>query len=217
MYASYVKTFTRWLHSHGKLKADPLATYDLPAEKAQGRKNWVKKDVVKRIIESGDDDDLKFILYAGFHAGLRRGEISMAKVGWFDVSAGLIHAQNMPEEGWTIKDRDNRTIDMTDEFRAFLTGYLEGRDPGEFVLHPHKTQRGEWKYRYDFRRLAETHFRKVEVECSIHDMRRSFASNLVSAGVSIYTVSKWLGDRVDVVERHYGYLAPGTGEINKLV
>jgi integrase len=44
-----------------------------------------------------------------------------------------------------------------------------------------------------------------------HDMRRSFASNLVSAGVSIYTVAKWLGDRVDVVEKSYGYLAPNTG------
>ena len=37
-------------------------------------------------------------------------------------------------------------------------------------------------------------------------MRRSLASNLVSSGVSIYTVAKWLGDRVDVVEKSYGYL-----------
>jgi integrase len=218
-YASYLKTLTRYLHTHGKMRKDLLEKYELPGATPQGRQNWLKKDVVKRIIEAaGDDDHLKFILYCGFHAGLRRNEIGMAKVGWFDVDAGLLHAQNMPDEAFTLKDRDNRTIDLTNEFRAFLTRYLEGRDnPGEFVLCPNKTERGANKYRYDFRRLVESHFRKVGVDCSCHDMRRSFASNLVSAGVSIYTISRWLGDRVDVVERHYGYLAPGTGEINKLV
>jgi integrase len=215
-YAAYVKTFTRYLHTAGKFKTDPLARYDLPVEKASGRKNWVRKHVVREIIGAAEDVDLKFILYAGFHAGLRRKEISMAKVGWFDWEAGLIHAQNMPEEDFTLKDRDNRTIDMTNEFRTFLSEYLKDRKPNEFVLQPQKTK-GAWKYRYDFRRLVEGHFRNVGVVCSIHDMRRSFASNLISAGVPIYTVAKWLGDRVDVVEDHYGYLAPNTGEINKVV
>jgi integrase len=233
MYAAYVKTFTRYLYTSGKLKFDPLARYDLPAEKATGRRNWVRKDVVRQIIGAvkekvgprstpagvekakQDAEDLKFILYAGFHAGLRRKEIGMAKVFWFDVEHGLIHAQNMPDEDFTLKDRDNRTIDMTDEFKIFLKEYLKDRKPNEFVLRPQKTK-GIWKYRYDFSRGVEGHFRSVGVKCSIHDMRRSFASNLVSSGVSIYNVAKWLGDRVDVVENHYGYLAPGTGEINKV-
>lgn len=223
MYAAYVKTFTRFLASIGKLRADPLAKYDLPAEKATGRRNWLRKPVVRQIIDAVKPkigphskpagiekakraaEDLKFILYAGFHAGLRRREIGMAKVAWFDVDQGLIHAQNMPEEGFTLKDRDNRTVDMTDEFRAFLVEYLKGREPGEFVLLPDKSQ-GLWKYRYDFSRMVEGHFKNCKVVCSIHDMRRSFASNLVSSGVPIYTVAKWLGDRVDVVEDHYGYL-----------
>jgi integrase len=217
-YASYLKTFTRYLHAQGKLKSDLLEKYELPGSAPQGRSNWLKKDVVRRVIEAaGDDQHLKFILYCGFHAGLRRNEIGMAKVGWFDVENGLIHAQNMPEEGFTLKDRDNRTIDITDEFKAFLTSYLDGRNPGEFVLKPGKPRRGASKYRFDFRRLIEGHFRKAGVNCTIHDMRRSFASNLVSAGVSVYLVAKWLGDRVEVVERSYGYLAPGTGAINKLV
>jgi hypothetical protein len=35
-------------------------------------------------------------------------------------------------------------------------------------------------------------------------------------GTFICTVAKWMGDRVDVVEKSYGYLAPNTGEINKV-
>jgi integrase len=233
MYAAYLKTFTRVLHASGRLKIDPLAKYTLPAEKATGRQNWVRKHVVRQIIAAVKPkvgvhskpasvelakrvaDDLKFILFSGFHAGLRRKEIGMAKVFWFDVDHGLIHAQNMPDEEFTLKDRDNRTIDMTDEFKAFLTEYVRNRKPGDFVLRPQKIK-GIWKYRYDFSRMVEGHFKNVGVKCSIHDMRRSFASNLVSSGVSIYTVAKWLGDRVDVVEKSYGYLAPNTGEVNKV-
>jgi hypothetical protein len=47
-------------------------------------------------------------------------------------------------------------------------------------------------------------------------MRRSFASNLASAGVSIYKVAQWLGDGVEVVERSYGHLAPADQDVNKV-
>ena len=49
----------------------------------------------------------------------------------------------------------------------------------------------------------------------VHDMRRSFASNRVTAGTSIYKVARWLGDLVAVVERSYGHLAPQDDEINR--
>jgi hypothetical protein len=52
-------------------------------------------------------EELKFILYCGFHAGLRRKEIGAAKVSWFDLDHGLIQAQNMPEEGYALKDEEN--------------------------------------------------------------------------------------------------------------
>ena len=78
----------------------------------------------------------------------------MAKVSWFDLEHGLIHAQNMPEEAYTLKDEDNRTIDMSDEFKVFLIDYLKNRKFGEFVLRPEKAQ-GTWKYRYDFSRMVE--------------------------------------------------------------
>ena len=38
--------------------------------------------------------DLKFILMAGFRAGMRRGEISMARPQWFDLNSSRIHIPN---------------------------------------------------------------------------------------------------------------------------
>jgi integrase len=117
-----------------------------------GRKNWLRKVEVAKVIGAVEPkysanakpttiekarqaaEDLKFILYCGFHAGLRRREISMAKVFWFDLDHGLIHAQNMPEEGYTLKDEDSRTIDMSDGFSAFLIDYLKNRKSGELCF-----------------------------------------------------------------------------------
>ena len=48
-----------------------------------------------------------------------------------------------------------------------------------------------------------------------HVMRHTFASLLVQAGVSIYKVARWLGDGVEVVEDHYGHLAPKDSDIEK--
>lgn len=42
-----------------------------------------------------------------------------------------------------------------------------------------------------------------------HDMRRTWASLTVQAGVPIYEVAKVLGDDVATVEKYYGHLAPG--------
>jgi hypothetical protein len=50
---------------------------------------------------------------------------------------------------------------------------------------------------------------------TIHDMRRSFASVLVSSRkCSVYEVSRWLGDGIEVVEKHYGHLTPHDGAIS---
>jgi hypothetical protein len=59
----------------------------------------------------------------------------------------------------------------------------------------------------------------TSIYCRIEDcfvLRSQGRNNLVSSGVWIYIVAKWLGDRVAVVEKSYGYLAPNTGEIDKV-
>jgi integrase len=143
-------------------------------------------------------------------------EIANAKVGWFDLDGGLIHVQNDPKSGFVLKDRENRSIPLSKPFQEFLAPLLEVEERRSTSLRPEKKQE-TWRYRYDFSRAFKAHMRRCGVRCSIHNMRRSFASNLVSAGESIiYIVAKWLGDGVEVVERSYGHLAPSAGNINRL-
>jgi integrase len=214
-YAVNLRTFLRYLVKSKLARADLLSDFQVPDKGAHGRKNWLKWKDVTRVIGEAQDDDLCFVLYAGFHAGLRKNEICHARVGWFDLEAGSIHVQNDPKSGFILKDRENRSIPLTKAFKDFLTDFLRDRDVKEYVIRPAKEQ-AAWRYRYDFNRVFKSHMKRCGVTCSIHDMRRSFASNYVSHGESIYIVAGWLGDGVQVVERSYGHLAPSAGNINRL-
>jgi integrase len=50
MYAAYVKTFVGWLYKSGHLASNALESYDLPEEKPMGRKNWLRKTEVAKVI-----------------------------------------------------------------------------------------------------------------------------------------------------------------------
>jgi integrase len=214
-YSAAVATFVKWMHKNRVIRFNSLEGFDLPERANRGRQSWLRTETVDKVLEAAEDPNLKFILFCGFHAGMRRAEISAARVNWFDTEHGLVHVQNDPDAGFILKDRDNRTIPMTKDFEAFLKNYLDGRESHEYVLAPDKAK-GIWKYRYDFLKVIQKHFGRCGVDCTIHDMRRSFASNLVSHGVSVYKVARWLGDRVDVVEESYGHLAPKDDDINRL-
>jgi integrase len=219
-YLATLKGFIAFeINARGVLRYNPLDGIDLPTFRPKRRKSFVPKAVANRLIKECSDPVKKFLLFCGFHVGMRFKEMDYATVKWFDLGArgtGLIHIQNMPEKNFYIKDQEDRTVPMSDEFKAFLTEFLHGRESEEFVLKPEILAPKKHRYRYDFSRTVSTYFEEKGVKCTIHDMRRSFASNLVSSGKSIYVVAKWLGDGVQVTERSYGHLAPGDTDINLL-
>jgi integrase len=207
-YGQRVRSFVTYLIPK-YLPTTALAGFTLPEPSAIGRKNWIRSIEVTKILDAAiDNQDLKFALFCGFDAGLRRNEVSEARVNWFDLENGLLHVSNNGD--FVTKDRDNRTIPLTNRFAEFLKGYLAGRGSSQYVLAAEKTAKAESKYRYDTNKRVRSHFERLKINCTFHDMRRSFASTLASAGVSIYKIATWLGDGIEVVSKSYGHLAPGT-------
>jgi integrase len=207
-----VRSFVTYLVSKKFLPASILVDFTIPEQAAVGRKNWIRKDEVTRVLDAANGDPiLKFALHCGFDCGLRRDEISEARVGWFDLERKVVDVCNNGE--FVTKDRDNRIIPLTGRFVDFLTVYLAGRDKSEYVLAPEKTEKGSNRYRCDTSKRVRSHFVRCKIKSSFHDMRRSFASNRVSEGQSIYKVARWLGDGIVVVERSYGHLEPRNNDI----
>ena len=71
-------------------------------------------------------------------------------------------------------------------------------------------------YRISFNRSFKAYTKAQDCPwVTLHVLRRTFASLLASAGVSIYKIANWLGDEVGTTQRHYARLLPGDTDIER--
>lgn len=159
---------------------------------------------VNELLELPADPELKFILFCGFTAGMRRIEITMARPEWFDFQQEQIRIPNPdPVTGWTPKSKRERTIPLVPEFAEWIKATYPDWDNREFCLRPEKKM-GRWIYRYDFRKVFEAFAKKHEPRLTTHVMRHTFTTvQAHNPKVSIAELSEWTGDRIATLEKHY--------------
>jgi len=211
-YARILASFFAWTVNVARIRrTNPCIGLDMARETTLGRRSFCDYELRDRLIRECPRDDLKFVLFCGFHAGLRKNEIIEARPFWFDLNTGLLHLRKTPT--MQFKDREERTIPLTQEFLSFLQSYGL-HEP--FMLAPH-VEHGESIYRYDFRRPFLEHVKAVGCPwVTPHIMRHTFASLLASSGVSLFKIAKWLGDDPRVVESRYAKLIPNDPDIELL-
>lgn len=211
-----LRGFFRWLVNERHCATNPLlALTDKKSPRRvkppapSARKDFCPPDLRDKLITEAPHDDLRFILYCGFHAGLRKQEIVEARAFWFDLSARILHLRK--HDGIQFKDREERSIPLSTPFALFMHRYGL-REP--YVLRP-DVPKGKSLYRYDFDRPFRDYMAAQGCPwVTPHVMRHTFASLLATAGVSIYSISEWLGDGVAVVQRHYARLIPQHKQID---
>lgn len=210
-YVVHVRVFLSHLVEHHKLHENPAKKVRFDKTVHRTRDLFIARGEVGRLIDEAPDDDLRLILLLGFECGMRKQEIISSRPAWLDLSTGTIRIP-AKEEGFIRKNRKSTTIPMTERVRAFMTS----RDwPGPYLLRPDVAV-GSWRYRYDFRKTYDSYMLQHGYgEVTVHDMRRSFASNRVSAGVSIEKVANWLGDTIQVAWKNYSRFLPVDSDINR--
>jgi len=206
-----VQHFLNWARDERRLVIlNAAEKVKIPRHTRSVRRNFIQLADAQKLIDHCVDEELRFALYCALHAGFRYGEVVMARPEWFDMEHRLIHIQQ--DKDWAPKNGKDRSIPMSSEFYQFLEAF--GRR-GPFMIQPGKLRSAQWRYRFDFKRRYERLIMQTGVNATFHDLRRTFCSLKVSAGVSIYKVSKWCGHRVDVCEEHYGFLTPADNEIER--
>ncbi len=216
-YVFHLRAFFSHLQKRNKVHDNPAAKIELPKLARSVRKNFVPSAEVRRLIAATKDDELLFVFYAGFHAGMRYGEIVEVRWGWVSFGSGTRRGclTIEPTPTFTPKDKDRRVVPLTREFEEFLRRTLpKAHDPGAFILRPEK-KHGRHLWRVDLRKPFAAQVRKLGLHCTFHDMRRSFGSNKMIAGVSPYKGAVWTGDGFDVFQDHYGHLAAQDDDIEK--
>jgi integrase len=207
-YITTIRSFFNRLVESREIRHNPVEGLKLARLDRKGRLLFCTPDVRDKLIANAPDDEMKFILYCGFHAGLRKNEIIEACPEWFDLERCSIHVR--ATETFRPKDREARTIPLTREFQKFLRRYGM---LSPFMLRP-DVAHGQARYRYDFRRPWNDFMEGQSCDwITPHVMRHTFASLLASKGVSIYKIALWLGDDVRVVQKHYAKLLPKDEDI----
>ena len=198
-----------------KVRDNPVVGVEMAKLENGVRRQFCDSGLTQKLIDECRDRELRFVLFCGFHAGLRKEEIIQARPGWFDLEQGLLHITHTAD--WQTKDKDERTIPLTQAFRDFMQNEMGGAAglPAPFIIAPKKVQ-GRARYRYDFRKPFEVYMAAQHCAwVTPHVMRHTFASLLASRGVSIYKIAKWLGDGVEVTQKHYAQLLPKDDDIEK--
>jgi integrase len=209
-YLYQVQTFLKWCVEEQQLvSVNAALKVRVPKHTKNVRRRFLSLPDAQRLIDSCQDQELKFALYCSIHAGFRYIEVVQSKPEWFNVKNRLIHI--MASDDWMPKNKKNRVIPMTKEFAGFLGSYPM---TGQFMIAPGKLKAVRHRYRFDFIRRFERLIREQGIVCSYHDLRRTFASLKVSAGVSLFKVSSWCGHRTSVCEESYAHLIPMDDQID---
>jgi len=130
------------------------------------------------------------------HTGMRRGEILGLTWDAVDLRNGFIRVEQ-------TKNGEPRNIPINETVRGVLTG-LRSRLDVPWVFHdedgcPFRDTRHKFEWACKRAGIMDFHF---------HDLRHTFASWLVMAGVPLATVSKLLGHKSITMTMRYAHLSP---------
>lgn len=141
--------FMKWLHKHEYIHIEPSAVEYSKRRRVPRRTHTVSWDQARELIAmNADRQDLQFVLYCAFFAGMRRNEIVMSRPHWFRCREIQIPADEETEVTFSLRNPDRtfkqsfrwrtkshlaRKIPIHAEFRAFLDIY---RVNGSLVFPP---------------------------------------------------------------------------------
>lgn len=188
----------------GALTRNPLMKVKLPRAITRPRR-YLSREERDRLLETACQHgrDIHLFVGLGVFLGLRRSEALHLRFEHIEVEKRVVQVEN--SDTFTTKNAKGRSIPINDALLALLKLYW--CDSG-FVLNPDKAGRG--RYRWDFRRLFATVVSEAGVPgISPHELRHTFASLAIQAGVNIAKVAKWLGHSTTKFTEIYAHLIEG--------
>jgi len=138
-YMRAVRTFLKYLVAARKLRHNVADGVKMSKPRKVARQRFCDKATVDLLIKNCVREDLKFVLYCGFHAGLRKEEIIQARAEWFDLDQGL---RPFAETGAAVVVADDVTKSTEGRGRPARRSsrscwHQPGRTAGSFRLMNH--------------------------------------------------------------------------------
>ncbi len=178
----------------GKLHESPMKSVRLLKE-PKGRLRFLEREEIGRLL-SNCSTTLKPIVTVAVFTGMRKNEILNLKWHDIDFRRGFITLLN-------TKNGDKRTVPMNEQVKTALIGVPKHRES------PHIFCNKNGNPYYDIRKSFWTALRKSGIkDFRFHDLRHTFASQLVMSSVDLNTVRELLGHKDITMTLRYSHLSP---------
>jgi integrase len=159
------------------------------------RLRYLSREECQTLIEACSPH-LKPIVITALNTGMRKGGILSLKWEQIDLKHGFVLLN-------VTKNGERREIPINSTFRAILEAIPHGPE-SEYVF----TDRNGRPFK-EVKKSFETARRRAGIlDFRFHDLRHTFASHLVMAGIDITTVKELLGHKTLVMTLRYAHLAP---------
>jgi site-specific recombinase XerD len=196
-YRSFISSVFAYCIRQGKLAVNPCA------QVPRGRENpfrdrflsELEESALRKAIREFFPEHLAEVDLA-LYTGIRRGEQFLLRREDVDLERGILKIPD--EEG---RKTGRRAVPLNAAARQALEAILAGA-AGDYLFAKHEGQR-------DWRRWFEFCVKAAAIQnFTWHDLRHTFASRLVMAGVDLRTVQELLGHKTYQMTLRYAHLAP---------
>ena len=209
-----LKQVSAWAARWGLVDGDPLAAIVNPRPWRSEVQPFASWDQVERVAESLPDR-LALLPVLGAGCGLRPGELLGLDWSSIDLDRRVLHVRASVYERelrTSLKTRrSRRSVPIRGRVAAALANSPLRRDEG-LVLAGAKGQP------LDLRNLRSRAWRPalrdacIEHPHRIYDLRHTYATWSLRAGVGIYQLARRMGTSVAMIDATYGHLASDAGE-----
>ncbi|HSA62337.1 MAG TPA: tyrosine-type recombinase/integrase [Nitrospiraceae bacterium] len=163
------------------------------------RDRWLTEDDEQRLLGAAAPWVRELVIFA-INTGMRRGEILGLTWAGVDFARGTVTV-------FRSKNGERRTIPMNQTVLALLTQKYAKRTSGSELVFASQTETlldGS-----NLRRGFACALKAAKIEnLHFHDLRHTFATRLVQAGVDLYKVQRLLGHKSPIMTQRYAHHFP---------
>jgi integrase len=226
-YESTIRAFLNWCQQMKRVNTRTLLEcldefeYDF-----QPRENFLPQKEVVRLVkqcdqEAEDFSDIKYVIICAGFMGMRKNEIIESKSDWFNFETGFCKIKKCDSytarvrglDEFQVKNKKYRDVPISGAITEWLKSFTQGK---EYVLASDK-RRGKSRYRFDPKKKFDAFMDRNGVgHITLHDLRRSFATNLAINDVNIGKIAELIGDSIKTTEKNYAKYFPSQSHVDLL-
>ena len=163
---------------------------------------FLSQSEIQRLIEAAEGSHIYALILTGLHTGMRKSELLNMK--WSDIDFENQTISVTSKDDWHTKNYKARTLQLTPVLYQALKDHELEPGSNEYVF----TFRGK-AIRQDIRKSWRRVINKAGLHgVTLHTLRRTFASQLVMAGVSLRDVQDLMGHQSFQTTLRYAHLSP---------